>query len=576
MAGSGSGVDKLFYCYRMKILVIGRDPKLNDENSEAFRRVSEYATLFDALHIINIGTGGEMRSYGGKLFIWSVDSRFLGAVCLGRKIVREHGIDIVDAQDPAESGLAAYLVARFAKIPLRLQIHTDIFSPWYQRASLKEWVRYRLAKFLIPRADCIRVVSARIKKSLMSNVKYKMSNVSVLPIFTDTSRFFDATPTIRTHPNIPNNNDATLTIRTHPNMPNERNKIVEKELSYQLGKIFFEVHDELGRFCRERQYADLLARKLTEKGLNFKRELATEVAGRKSNFVDFVVENKVLIEVKAKTFVEKDDYFQVMRYLEALDLELALIVNFRNKYLKPHRVLNPRYSRRIGSGVPFGKAFGRDGSGVPFGKAFGRDGSGVPFGKAFGYDSSGRIYPGYDFKIISVGRFVDKEKNFSMLLEVMREFVKVCPKALLVLVGDGPARENYKLKITNYKLDRNVIIEPWRDDLPSFLKSFDLFALPSNYEGWGRVVIEAMASGLPVVMTDVGLAGEVIKDGENGLVVPVGDKEAFFGAILDLYKNPEKRKKIALVGLETVKNLEPRTKEEYLLLYRESYKTCLQ
>jgi len=370
----------------MKILVIGRDPKLNDDNSEAFRRVSEYATLFDALHIINIGTGGEMRSYGGKLFIWPVDSRFLGAVCLGRRIVREHGIDIVDAQDPAESGLAAYFVARFAKIPLRLQIHTDIFSPWYKRASLKEWVRYRLAKFLIPRAYSLRAVSERIKNSIQSRFLIPESRISVLPIFTDISKFQNA-----------------------------------------------------------------------------KRSPETE-----------------------------------------------------------------------------------------------------------------RRFREYNFKMLAIGRFVDKEKNFSMLIEVMRDFIKICPKSLLILVGDGPDRENYKLKITNYKLDRSVIIEKWRDDLPSFLKSFDLFALPSNYEGWGRAVIEAMASGLPVVMTDVGLAGEVIKNGENGLVVPVGDKEAFLGAILDLYKNPEKRKKIALAGLETVKNLEPRTKEEYLLLYRESYKTCLQ
>ena len=117
-------------------------------------------------------------------------------------------------------------------------------------------------------------------------------------------------------------------------------KIVEKELSYRLVGIFFEIQKELGRFCRERQYADVLEKKLLEAGINFKREYPIEVGGRKSNFVDFIIENKILIDLKAKPFVEKDDFFQMKRYLKISDLELGLIVNFQDKYLKPKRILN--------------------------------------------------------------------------------------------------------------------------------------------------------------------------------------------------------------------------------------------
>lgn len=80
----------------------------------------------------------------------------------------------------------------------------------------------------------------------------------------------------------------------------EGNKIVEKELSYQLGGIFFEIQGELGRFCRERQYADAIEKKLIERKINFVRECPIEIGGRKSNFVDFVVEGRILIDIKAK------------------------------------------------------------------------------------------------------------------------------------------------------------------------------------------------------------------------------------------------------------------------------------
>jgi GxxExxY protein len=153
------------------------------------------------------------------------------------------------------------------------------------------------------------------------------------------------TPTTRTFPNDPNRraNEPTPTTRTFPNDPNT--KIIEKDLSYKLGKIFFEIHDELGRFCRERQYADALAEKLSGRGISFTRELPIKTANRKSNFADFLIENRILVELKVKPFIEKQDYYQILRYLEILDIELGLLVNFRDRYLKPKRVLNANLNR---------------------------------------------------------------------------------------------------------------------------------------------------------------------------------------------------------------------------------------
>ena len=58
------------------------------------------------------------------------------------------------------------------------------------------------------------------------------------------------------------------------------------------------------------------------------------------NIVDFLIEDKILLELKAKRIISKEDYYQVRRYLESLNLKLGLLVNFRDRYLKPKRILN--------------------------------------------------------------------------------------------------------------------------------------------------------------------------------------------------------------------------------------------
>ncbi len=120
-------------------------------------------------------------------------------------------------------------------------------------------------------------------------------------------------------------------------------KIVEKELSYTLQGIFFNVQDKLGRFARERQYADELEQQLKEKKIPYERESAIEVGGRKSNFADFIIDGKILIEVKAKPFFTKEDYAQTMRYLKSKNLKLGLLIDFQQKYLKAKRILNSSF-----------------------------------------------------------------------------------------------------------------------------------------------------------------------------------------------------------------------------------------
>ncbi len=110
------------------------------------------------------------------------------------------------------------------------------------------------------------------------------------------------------------------------------------KLSYQITGILFTVHNELGRFCSERQYCDLLEQKLKESNIKYLREknINKDIKGDR---VDFCIEDKIVIECKAKKFVTKEDYLVLQRYLQNSNKRLGLIVNFRHTYLRPKRIV---------------------------------------------------------------------------------------------------------------------------------------------------------------------------------------------------------------------------------------------
>ena len=123
--------------------------------------------------------------------------------------------------------------------------------------------------------------------------------------------------------------------------------IVQKELSYAITGVSFEVAKRLGKFCRERQYADCFEQVLIEKKIPYQREVeikSVHPSAPAGNKADFLIKGAVLVDLKAKRFVTKEDYYQMQRYLSACNLELGLIINFRNSSIKPLRVLNSGYS----------------------------------------------------------------------------------------------------------------------------------------------------------------------------------------------------------------------------------------
>ena len=121
-----------------------------------------------------------------------------------------------------------------------------------------------------------------------------------------------------------------------------KRKIIYPELSYKLTGLLYKTHNELGRFCRERQYCDEFEILLKKLNIGYKREYDLVGMGKeiRGNRVDFLIKNKILIDFKAKKFITKEDYYQMLRYLECSNLKLGLVVNFRNAYLKPKRIIN--------------------------------------------------------------------------------------------------------------------------------------------------------------------------------------------------------------------------------------------
>jgi GxxExxY protein len=130
-------------------------------------------------------------------------------------------------------------------------------------------------------------------------------------------------------------------------------KILHKELSYEIMGLCFAVHNELGRFCKEKQYANRFEELLIEKDIKYRRECNTKKLKQTSpegNRIDFIIENKVIIEFKAKRLITKEDYYQTQRYLQSSNKDLGLLINFRDRYLKAKRVLNSREQRKVAIG----------------------------------------------------------------------------------------------------------------------------------------------------------------------------------------------------------------------------------
>lgn len=155
--------------------------------------------------------------------------------------------------------------------------------------------------------------------------------------------------------------------------------------------------------------------------------------------------------------------------------------------------------------------------------------------------------PGKRPRVVMVGRLVDG-KGHGVLLDAVEsmenEVGSVC------LVGDGPLYDDLHAEIAERGLADRVFLTGFREDVPNVLAASDVLVLPSFREGTPRVITEAMASGLPVVATDIAGIPEQIEDGENGYLIPTGDPHELRERIVDLVGDKKLRERMGTKGLE--------------------------
>lgn len=134
-------------------------------------------------------------------------------------------------------------------------------------------------------------------------------------------------------------------------------------------------------------------------------------------------------------------------------------------------------------------------------------------------------------KLLYVGR-ISREKNLDLLADVFQSLLCSISDVCLIVVGDGPYKEEMQEKLKGWPVVFTGYLEG--DELASAYASCDLFVFPSTTDTFGNVVMEAQASGLPVIVTDAGGPQENLINGETGLVVRAGDPKAFLQGIRTL------------------------------------------
>ena len=180
----------------MKTLFISNDPAIFDPDSAVRARMRDYAARLGELHVVSPAASDVTESADGPLHLYPIHTfRFLRTRALAKRaraIVLEHGIELVSAQDPFEEGMAALEAVRGTSAKLHVQVHTDFLSPWFTkngnwrsaqvRMPALNRVRRRYADAVLPQAHGIRVVSERVKASLIARYAPRIVEPVVIPI----------------------------------------------------------------------------------------------------------------------------------------------------------------------------------------------------------------------------------------------------------------------------------------------------------------------------------------------------------------------------------------------------------
>lgn len=179
---------------------------------------------------------------------------------------------------------------------------------------------------------------------------------------------------------------------------------------------------------------------------------------------------------------------------------------------------------------------------------------GVPEEQAWIFGSVGRLAP---------------QKGYSFLIEAYALFRQQHSDSnYLVIIGEGEERSRLEQKIRELRLESFVFLLGYRHDIPACLRCFDLFVMPSIYEGFGLVAVEAMACGVPILASGVDSLNDLIQEGVNGYLVESQNVQQLAQKMGTLYRQTEILSKLTLAGHQEAKKFqEERMVEAHRVLY---------
>ena len=390
---------------KLRLLLISTDRDIFREGSEVRERMRGYASISEGITIIvftkwfsrwkPIDIAPNCRAYPTNslsrwLYIWSACRLAKKLFTFSREKEGEGGLlesvekvplDLVSAQDPFECGLAGYFISKKFHIPLQLQVHADFLNDQFQKSSRLNSLRTRIARFLFHKQVTVRVVSERIKTSVLKKMSFKQNafpRIEVFPAWVDCERFKNAEDTVH----------------------------------------------------------------LQEK------------------------------------------------------------------------------------------------------------------------------YPGYDLLVLVVAR-LEKEKNVLGAIEILAISLRANPEATigLVIVGDGSQRKYLEKKARSLGVHDRVFFEGAVPDVAPYYKSADVLLVTSFFEGYGRQIVEAVASGCLIATRDVGVAKEFVTR-SNGVVCEENDADCLIHNLLLLATEPVVLSQLKNSARTVAERSEWETKEHYLERYQ--------
>lgn len=183
-------------------------------------------------------------------------------------------------------------------------------------------------------------------------------------------------------------------------------------------------------------------------------------------------------------------------------------------------------------------------------------------------------YPQFNFIILLASR-LEPEKNIPNAIEIFSKVLSVYPRSGLVIVGSGSEVGRIRSLVAKMNLQNSVVFEPWQDNIYSYFKTANLFILTSYFEGYGLSLVESIVAHCPAVSSDVGVASQLLHDGQTSPVCPVGDTLCFADIISKMIENPGLRDHVVFESRSRLNSFMILDKEEHHNQYKKNIESAL-